>query len=437
MADTSAPRPAPHPVVADGIRRIPSVDFVADDAQPLDGPELTRALRLSATHFHASLGNLKAHVDHVNGRLPALVLPRALTISLTQPMGNPAQHLAVEAYVPGNPTAVAHTLSTVDGLVVLRLPAGAGLRRGEKVKLTVRGLNGKAELDVVPEELGVTGIVGTMALTSPLTPLPVSVIASLEAMLADQKPPGDAPAPAPVSGKPLVKLGDCDDEDSDVCTRLFGADAGVDRFRFGVLFRLVEPRTSVLTMALRWSGDNGFDVAARSPKWKAGGQNLVEAPKTVYVDRVPVDQPISVDGFRDQIVGLDDTDKVQSVETVPMAGTLGLGYIVDMAQRWTPLGVTLGDLVYSLPLAPGEQQRVAIFERRDVSAVMESEQLSVAETQAFQEQQDTSAQATFNQAFSEAASGGSTFWSHADSESTGFNLLVASGGGGGGIGRRR
>ena len=60
---------------------------------------------------------------------------------------------------------------------------------------------------------------------------------------------------------------------------------------------------------------------------------------------------------------------VSAFETRPMAGTLGLGYVVWMSQQWTLQGLGLGDLVYSLPLAPGEQQRVAIFERPDTARV--------------------------------------------------------------------
>jgi hypothetical protein len=174
-------------------------------------------------------------------------------------------------------------------------------------------------------------------------------------------------------------------------------------------------------------GGQRFRIAARNSQWAGSGPG---SATPAFVDRVPVDQPISVDGFRDQLTGIGNGSFVSGDETVPMAGTLGLGYIVRMAQLWTPLGVTLGDLVYSLPLAPGEQEMVAIFERREETAVIESETLSVSEQQAFQQQQDTSARATFDQAFSESARGGSEFATAAVSASGGFNILVASGGGG-------
>jgi len=72
------------------------------------------------------------------------------------------------------------------------------------------------------------------------------------------------------------------------------------------------------------------------------------------------------------MMGLQDDGTFTADETRPMAGTLGLGYTLWLAQRWTYQGLALGNLVYSLPLAPGEQQQVAIFERTDSSAVFES-----------------------------------------------------------------
>ena len=46
---------------------------------------------------------------------------------------------------------------------------------------------------------------------------------------------------------------------------------------------------------------------------------------------------------------------------------------------WQYDGLTLGNLVYSLPLAPGEQQRIAVSERVATAAVRETEVLDIAE----------------------------------------------------------
>ena len=67
-----------------------------------------------------------------------------------------------------------------------------------------------------------------------------------------------------------------------------------------------------------------------------------------FAERVPVDQPISVDGFRDRIAG-NMGGVISGEETVPMAGTLGLGYTVHLAQQWKPVGLSLGDLISLTP----------------------------------------------------------------------------------------
>ena len=84
-----------------------------------------------------------------------------------------------------------------------------------------------------------------------------------------------------------------------------------------------------------------------------------------------------------------------------MAGTLGLGYVVQLAQRWAPAGLSLGDLVYSLPLAPGEQQRVAVFEQRQALSTAELETLDFDEQQRQSQVSDSSTEAVFNSAFAE------------------------------------
>jgi hypothetical protein len=425
--ETTPPKTAISGQVTATRRIVPSLDAVGAGSGVLDHATLANTLRLSVGHFYNGLVSLKTHIAGVIGSLPDVLLPAQILGTILQPGGHGGARLHIEADLPGGAMgdAAPHTITADDGSFSLKLPRGTGLAANATVALMVRGADGSSQFNLTADQIGTTGIVGALTLPNPLTPLPVSIIASLEAIIAAAAAGDPSRQPPPVSTTPLVRLGE---GDNDVCTRLFGADAAVDRFRYGVLFRLVEPRTSVLNQAFLFNvGDFRFQIAARSDRWTGTGGGDVSS---VYVDRIPVDQPISVDGFRDQLVGIGSGNIVTADESVPMAGTLGLGYIVNMAQRWTPLGVTLGDLVYSLPLAPGEQQRVAIFERREETAVIESEQLSVAEQQTFQQQQDTSARATFDQAFRESARGGSNFATIATSESWGTNILVASGGGG-------
>ena len=156
--------------------------------------------------------------------------------------------------------------------------------------------------------------------------------------------------------------------------------------------------------------------AGRSPGGR--GQEL----ELHLAERVPIDRPLSVDAFRDGLARVTPG----WWNGVPIASSLALGYVVQMAQRWTPLGLALGDLVYSLPLAPGEQQRVAVVERTATSTVLESETLEQTEQLSFSEQDDASTEATFASAYQEAASGGSSYATNASS----FSAAAAAGVGG-------
>jgi outer membrane protein OmpA-like peptidoglycan-associated protein len=129
---------------------------------------------------------------------------------------------------------------------------------------------------------------------------------------------------------------------------------------------------------------------------------------------VPISRPLSVDGFR---AGLSLPPGGMFGGT-PLAGSLAIGYVVHLAQRWTPLGLALGELVYSLPLAPGEQQQVAVVERTASSTVIDSETLETTEAQSFSELDDSSTDATFRSAFNEAASGSTAMQTPAESSST-------------------
>ena len=81
--------------------------------------------------------------------------------------------------------------------------------------------------------------------------------------------------------------------------------------------------------------------------------------------------------------------------------------------------------------APGEQQQIAVFERKDTSAVQESEFFSESEAMSQRAVSDTSTNATFNSAFNEAMQGGSHFDTSSSSWSVGGSIIIASAGGGG------
>lgn len=60
-----------------------------------------------------------------------------------------------------------------------------------------------------------------------------------------------------------------------------------------------------------------------------------------------------------------------SQDDLPYACSLGMGYALNMHQAWVPDGFALGDLLYSLILAPGEEQRVIIREHNESYTVQD------------------------------------------------------------------
>lgn len=50
---------------------------------------------------------------------------------------------------------------------------------------------------------------------------------------------------------------------------------------------------------------------------------------------------------------------------ITMANSLGIGYSLNMHQAWVPDGFALGNLLYSLVLAPGEEQRIIVREHHE------------------------------------------------------------------------
>jgi hypothetical protein len=314
---------------------------------------------------------------------------------------------------------------------------------GGNLELRVHGANGNDTVRVPSAQFASNGLVGSIVLAQFIAPLPGSIVAALDALV----PPPTTAAPPPITSPsqlPTIRIGE-----DEGCLFEYSMNNSVDRFPFGVFFRLVEPRASIVSQAQSHllapnaqiflpTYASSYEAQVLNPAQPAAQPGALPATppgvpgegQVTYVDRVPVEQPISVDGFRDQMMGLQLNGTFAADETRPMAGTLGLGYILSMAQRWTFQGLTLGNLVYSLPLAPGEQQEVAIFERVDTARVTETEFFSEEQAQQQVALADTSTQATFNSAFDEAIRGTSHFDTDSTSDSWGGSLILISGGSG-------
>jgi hypothetical protein len=419
-------------------RIVPTQDWIAKvDKAHLEAVAATQVLAVS--HFYNGLVRLRDDFSRQILLPPEEhQLPREISGSLVLPDGSPASAIAVtiQPFLDASNATIRvdqNTVTDLRGQFTLRNLPLATVRDTTSLTLQFRGANGSETRSFAITQIGGLGILGNIQLKLTLSPLPQSIVASLlDIVNSLNETLPETPRPGTTQNPITIKLGDDD------CPINFSHDLPEERYRYSILIRLVEPRTSILTETLIFRGDdpnNLFVSAFRNKAW--GG--ILGAQRS-FSERIPVDQPISVDGFRDRIVG-NANGIISDEETVPMAGTLGLGYVVHLAQQFTSTGLSLGDLVYSLPLAPGEQQRVAVFEQRQTLTTAEFETLDFDEQQRQSQQSDSSTQAVFNSAFAENIRGSSSFNTHADSSSWGVAggigaaigpVLVGIGAGGGG-----
>jgi outer membrane protein OmpA-like peptidoglycan-associated protein len=348
-------------------------------------------------------------------------LPVQLVALLRQPDGAPVRAVRVTisaaktdaGKIAPREVRIAKTLS--DGSFILRMPFEWRRAKPKEIEITVSGANGSTVVKIPLASLGQDGNVGPITLDRHLIPAPLSLFAGLNAI-----------AEADSADKPMqqenlthaVELGDDD------CGLVFRTDPSQDRFPYSALFRLTDPHLSIPTLVglkkdARPRGEDGSrPLNAIFPDDLTGGQPaLVEFHAA---ERVAIERPVAMDAFKRVITGA-NTPRV-----LPIAASLSIGYVVNMAQRWTQKGLALGDLVYSLPLAPGEQQRIAVVERTQTQSVMEREALEQREDLRFDETDSSSVHATFAAAFHESAQGGSAY----DASSSSFSIAAAAGGGG-------
>jgi uncharacterized membrane protein YgcG len=385
--------------------------------------------------IYLGLTAIKENLGLITSVLAAPPVPPTVVGSLVQPDGSAGASLQVQ-FDPasaGGTGPVRTTITKDTGAFTLAMPTG-GTIPDQGLSFTVHGANGNATITVPQTQVAANGLLGEIELPTQLSPVPVSILQALENLVPSTVSPVSQPSTTPTTA-PRIQIG----ESGSACHQSFKADATVDAFTYGVFFRLIEPQMSIVNQVTHVPGrgekfiplpEYGTSFALAMAETNGGPATAANGTSTSYTDRVPVEQPLSVDGFLDQIAGIDTTGTFVADETVPMAATLGLGYVLEMAQQWTFKGLGLGDLVYSLPLAPGEQTEIAVFERTDTADVFESEQFSEQQAEQQIALSDTSTLATFTSAFSESARGGSEFSTQSDSSSWGGSIILLSGGGG-------
>ncbi|MFD4415974.1 hypothetical protein [Streptomyces sp. NPDC058476] len=341
--------------------------------------------------------------------------PPQLVGHVQNPGGEPAPRVQVTLARAMSGVAPPVAYTSDDGSFVLRIPQAWRALSAQQLPLLIIGGKGNQKVDLEWKDIPANGFLPTLTLTKVLEPLPLGLFGQLQQLVVDELPT-TAESAADVM-MPAVQLGE------DACELVFRTDSSQDRFPFPVFFRLTDPALSKPTLMYALGGHELYGQRALAPVYSTINplDALEGAAQELHIRRrTPLDRPISVEAFRDNLA-----QNSPWWDQIPLASSLSVGYVVQMAQRWTPRGLALGDLVYSLPLAPGEQQRVAVVERTASSSVIESETLDSTEQMSYSQHDDTSAAATFSSAYQEAAQGGSTYATEASS----FSIAAAVGGG--------
>lgn len=432
---------------------VPSLDLIDAPAERLgeltddDKRQMLVTKIADVTHFRVGLDSLARHA-RVAETLAAEVrtLPREVRGVVVNPGGAPAVRVSVQPALPDGSATVGRGVVTDElGVFTLPIPPVTEAQRrlmlaaGLGLRFTGRG-NAVRHL-TVPVPAPGTQALGELELPQPLEPLPSSVVAALIDLVGDL--PGGATNGTNghgTHGPVKVEIG------QGACSIVFEEDATLRRFPFQILVRLIEPRTTTVNRVVFPGGRfftrrDGALTHLALPIWNPDLTQVLDLTDARFVERLPIDKPISVDGFRDQLIGVRN-GAIGIERTVPMAGTLGLGYVLNLAQVWKYDGLTLGNLVYSLPLAPGEQQRVVVSERVATAQVSDLESIDIAERQHSALRENTSAQATFDSAFEEHVNASSSYRNEARSSSWGVAggigavlgpvaLGIGAGGGGG------
>jgi hypothetical protein len=349
-------------------------------------------IKLAGVAIKKVLDNLSTVVGKVvQATQPPVALPPRLLGTLQEPDSSLGINLQIEV-LPPPPTGaaavkkplgvgpsgsqvIATGLTDNAGNFSIPMPGGVVLPAGASLSLRIRGSAPAAvvTLNVSPDLLGPMGYVGTTKLDKQLAPIPPAVLAQMQQTL-DQNAGNSGAGPA----VPKLTLGD----DAD-CIRVLENQTSFERFPYGIFFQLIAPALYTETEFVGRRPTGIFDNTIR-----------VDTP----LARIDLSGPISIDEFR------------QALFTRPaIVGSLGLGYVLRCSQNWQFQGLALGDLVYSLPLAPGEQQEIVVEEQSTTLTVREFDSVIASDSSSATQVSDSSSRATFDSALQQSAQGGSSF----------------------------
>ncbi len=123
--------------------------------------------------------------------------------------------------------------------------------------------------------------------------------------------------------------------------------------------------------------------------------------KWLSVNRSMMEEPLDVTAFK--------KDLRDNPDTYTQMSSLGIGYVLNMHQAWVPDGFALGSLLYSLILAPGEEQRIIVREKVQSYTVADDMEGADRDSQNYALTQEDDTTAAYNYALNQLSQGNSSY----------------------------
>jgi len=224
----------------------------------------------AAANLFAGMAQVHSSLQDAAASLATPTAPSQLIGVLLQPDGTPAGRVQVQ-FDPSNLDSVSSPVTTQsdeNGSFHLLLPPRLTLPAEGTLNLVVHGAGSGVSVGIPISAVAANGLIGAVTLPSFVAPLPLSVVAALERLVPP--PPRGVPAPTTSTGnipqKPVVQIG----EDPETLLT-YGVNNAIDSFPYGVFFRLVEPRASIVSQVRRQPAADGrfnylpdYETSARS-----------------------------------------------------------------------------------------------------------------------------------------------------------------------------
>ncbi|WP_318257290.1 hypothetical protein, partial [Ruminococcus sp. XPD3002] len=128
-------------------------------------------------------------------------------------------------------------------------------------------------------------------------------------------------------------------------------------------------------------------------------------------DRTKLKHPLDINEFKTKIS--------TKTDEYPKMSSLGMGYSLNLRQSWVPDGFALGELLYSLILAPGEEQRLVVREKNQSYTISDQSTGEDYTASSQSQTQSDDLQALYNYVANQYMDAGSEYEYHSDSNAFG------------------